>query len=458
MGRGRPCGPLPDRRGGHGLGLRLAQHHDDRLQPRAARGAARPASRALLGLDGGARLAGRGAARQPSVQRCRRRAASAPQHAPWAAPACALRPASAARAERLHLSAAGESGAGVPGAFGAAERASSPPGDQAGRAPRQGMREKLFGGAGFVPDIPWLQAWLECAWRSGVDTDGSNQLGGAVQGSHAWIGTTEAAALLRQFGLRARIVDVVGAPPRPPARPCHLPFLGGTSPERCVPSPAVYALLQRAAANRLECRPRHAQRSQLQHVGACAAGAPRKCTCAAARRHGRLAGPQAAKEPAGRCALPARRLRAELPAGVRARQRRGGRRGGRRAGRASAGRASAGRARAGALHGRVRRLRRQPDPRHALPEQGAPRACLRPRLVGAHLVMYAQTRRHARHQAAVQWRSIARSVRGLPPSHASPPNGAPAGGRVCAQAKATAPLAAVRWLLNGAWESATCLR
>jgi len=50
----------------------------------------------VLGLDGGARLAGRGAARQPSVQRCRRRAASAPQHAPWPAPACALRPASAA--------------------------------------------------------------------------------------------------------------------------------------------------------------------------------------------------------------------------------------------------------------------------------------------------------------------------------------------------------------------------
>ena len=229
----------------------------------------------VLGLDGGARLAGRGAARQPSVQRCRRRAASAPQHAPWAAPACALRPASAARAERLHLSAAGESGAGVPGAFGAAERARSPPADQAGRAPRQGMREKLFGGAGFVPDIPWLQAWLECAWRSSVDTDGSNQLGGAVQSSHAWIGTTEAAALLRQFGLRARIVDFVGAPPRPPPRPCHLPFLGGTSPERCVPSPAVRALLQRVAASRLEFRPRHAQRSQLQHVGACAAGAPR---------------------------------------------------------------------------------------------------------------------------------------------------------------------------------------
>lgn len=73
------------------------------------------------------------------------------------------------------------------------------------------MREALFGGGGFVPDIPWLQAWLESAWRRGFDMQGSDQLGGGVQGTHAWIGTTEAAALLRQFGLRARVVDFQGA-------------------------------------------------------------------------------------------------------------------------------------------------------------------------------------------------------------------------------------------------------
>ena len=75
----------------------------------------------------------------------------------------------------------------------------------------QGMREALFGGGGYVPDIPWLQAWLESAWRRGFDTQGSDQLGGGVQGTHAWIGTTEAAALLRQFGLRARVVDFQSA-------------------------------------------------------------------------------------------------------------------------------------------------------------------------------------------------------------------------------------------------------
>jgi len=65
----------------------------------------------------------------------------------------------------------------------------------------------LFGGAGYVPDIPSLQAWIECAWRAGFDPAGAEQLGGSVQGTKKWIGTTEAATLLRYFGLPARIVD-----------------------------------------------------------------------------------------------------------------------------------------------------------------------------------------------------------------------------------------------------------
>eukprot|EP00887_Chlorella_sp_A99_P007524 scaffold2.g7524.t1 len=68
-------------------------------------------------------------------------------------------------------------------------------------------RERLFGGAGFVPDIPALQAWMEVAWSAGFDRAGCDQLGGAVQGTHKWIGTTEAAALLRYWGLRAHIAD-----------------------------------------------------------------------------------------------------------------------------------------------------------------------------------------------------------------------------------------------------------
>ena len=34
----------------------------------------------------------------------------------------------------------------------------------------QEMRDALFGGCGHVVDIPWLQAWLECAWQTGFDS------------------------------------------------------------------------------------------------------------------------------------------------------------------------------------------------------------------------------------------------------------------------------------------------
>lgn len=36
---------------------------------------------------------------------------------------------------------------------------------------------------------------------------GKDQLGGQLQGTRTWIGTTECAALLRSFGVKAKIVD-----------------------------------------------------------------------------------------------------------------------------------------------------------------------------------------------------------------------------------------------------------
>ncbi|CAK7324318.1 unnamed protein product [Dovyalis caffra] len=72
---------------------------------------------------------------------------------------------------------------------------------------RQDAREVLFGGSGFVPDIPFLQRWLEIAWEKGFDPLGSHHFNNSVYGSKHWIGTTECAALFRSFGLRARIVD-----------------------------------------------------------------------------------------------------------------------------------------------------------------------------------------------------------------------------------------------------------
>ncbi|XP_042516016.1 zinc finger-containing ubiquitin peptidase 1 isoform X2 [Macadamia integrifolia] len=72
---------------------------------------------------------------------------------------------------------------------------------------RQKVREIIFGGSGFVPDIPSLQRWLEIAWKRGFDAVGSNTFNQKIYGSREWIGTTECAALFRYFGLRAHIVD-----------------------------------------------------------------------------------------------------------------------------------------------------------------------------------------------------------------------------------------------------------
>ncbi|CAN0922838.1 Zinc finger-containing ubiquitin peptidase 1 [Linum grandiflorum] len=72
---------------------------------------------------------------------------------------------------------------------------------------REDAREALFGGCGFVPDIPFLQGWIEMAWKNGFDPLGSQQFNHSICGSTRWIGTTECAALFRSFGVRARIVD-----------------------------------------------------------------------------------------------------------------------------------------------------------------------------------------------------------------------------------------------------------
>ena len=36
----------------------------------------------------------------------------------------------------------------------------------------QEYKAVLFGGAGFVPDVASLQAWLEVAWKAGFDVEG----------------------------------------------------------------------------------------------------------------------------------------------------------------------------------------------------------------------------------------------------------------------------------------------
>ncbi|BDA51471.1 probable zinc finger-containing ubiquitin peptidase 1 [Coccomyxa sp. Obi] len=74
----------------------------------------------------------------------------------------------------------------------------------------EGLSNAMYCGCGYTPDVISMQAWLECAWQSGFDTEGAEQLGHHVQGTQKWVGTTEAAALLRQFGVRALVIDFKG--------------------------------------------------------------------------------------------------------------------------------------------------------------------------------------------------------------------------------------------------------
>ena len=91
---------------------------------------------------------------------------------------------------------------------------------------RDARSRALFRGGGALPDVRSLQAWVEAAWAAGFDPEGAAQLGGALQGGRAWVGATECAALLRSFGLRARVVDFRAADghappqrqPQPPKR------------------------------------------------------------------------------------------------------------------------------------------------------------------------------------------------------------------------------------------------
>jgi len=81
-------------------------------------------------------------------------------------------------------------------------------------------RQALFAGLGAPPDVASLQLWLEWAWRQGYDLEGCRQLDGRVQAvateaGHAgevgkWIGSTDAATVLRAFGVRAHIIDFLG--------------------------------------------------------------------------------------------------------------------------------------------------------------------------------------------------------------------------------------------------------
>ena len=93
------------------------------------------------------------------------------------------------------------------------------------------MKEALFGGAGFIPNIFAMQRWLEIAWAKGFDVAGADYFDWKISGTEKWIGTTECAALLRSFGVRARIIDFQALGKKDGLRPkC------GSQPQEAAPS------------------------------------------------------------------------------------------------------------------------------------------------------------------------------------------------------------------------------
>lgn len=58
-----------------------------------------------------------------------------------------------------------------------------------------------------VPNIPRVQALIEEAWGQGVDPAGAAHFNNRLQGTRAWVGTTEIYALLTSLSVNARVVD-----------------------------------------------------------------------------------------------------------------------------------------------------------------------------------------------------------------------------------------------------------
>lgn len=101
---------------------------------------------------------------------------------------------------------------------------------------RAEFKRVMYGGAGFVPEVRFLQRWIEvcatlsnpfvvpqwsrlltaclsshqAAWHAGFDVDGCAQLGGSLAGKSTWIGPSEVVALLRSFGVKAVLISVRG--------------------------------------------------------------------------------------------------------------------------------------------------------------------------------------------------------------------------------------------------------
>lgn len=68
-------------------------------------------------------------------------------------------------------------------------------------------RSVMFSVGEKVPSIPRIQQFIESAWTSGFDRQGSEQLGCKLINTRKWIGATEIAAVLRSLQIRTKIID-----------------------------------------------------------------------------------------------------------------------------------------------------------------------------------------------------------------------------------------------------------
>ncbi|XP_042560827.1 zinc finger-containing ubiquitin peptidase 1-like [Clupea harengus] len=58
-----------------------------------------------------------------------------------------------------------------------------------------------------IPNIPRVQALIEEAWKQGVDPAGASHYNNRIQGTRAWVGTTEIYSLFTSLSANARVVD-----------------------------------------------------------------------------------------------------------------------------------------------------------------------------------------------------------------------------------------------------------
>lgn len=68
-------------------------------------------------------------------------------------------------------------------------------------------RPYIFGGSGFVPQVQYIQRWIEAAWDAGFDPQGAIELG-RISGTSKWIGSGEVCGLCSFFGLRSQVVHI----------------------------------------------------------------------------------------------------------------------------------------------------------------------------------------------------------------------------------------------------------